>query len=293
MKEKATVAGWPSTGTVAAVEDGPRFPNRARERREELGFTRDQVAAAAGKRTSTLAGIENGHHRPSASLAVRIADQLDCDPDDLFDRHPCGCGCGELVFGRFASGHNTRTAEHSARLVELYRPKAKARLEELGVPDEKTCKRCGKTFSRFDDEIRRQPLRHWLTREHCSYECAHPRHAPRPCDHCGATITKPRSSQRFCSLAHARRYVWIEATRISDKFLAFAPGSVRQAVKNRARGRSGYHRPRGYTELQRKGVVALRLEENLGYDLLSRRSGLTVKQCRAIVAEAKASGTLP
>lgn len=67
----------------------------------------------------------------------------------------CECGCGEQV----ADGVRYRHAHH-------WRAKRLA----AGVPDEKVCERCGRSYRRADLPSR-QSNRHWLRRKFCSAEC--------------------------------------------------------------------------------------------------------------------------
>src|SRR5262245_3586691 len=68
-----------------------------------------------------------------------------------------------------------------------------------GIPEEKTCARCGETFTR--SQVANQSLEHWLKRRYCSKRCRWPDIVERTCEHCGQTF-RPRtveSEQRFCS----------------------------------------------------------------------------------------------
>src|SRR4051794_34587859 len=69
-----------------------------RARRIEQGLSRVQLAARVEVSKSALAGIENGHHRPSLELARKIAEALDAEIAEMFTLRECACGeCGELM----------------------------------------------------------------------------------------------------------------------------------------------------------------------------------------------------
>jgi transcriptional regulator with XRE-family HTH domain len=54
-----------------------------RARREEAGLSRERLARLVGCSTATITQYENV---PSPVMAQRIADALDCQPSDLFNR---------------------------------------------------------------------------------------------------------------------------------------------------------------------------------------------------------------
>jgi hypothetical protein len=82
----------------------------------------------------------------------------------------------------------------------------RARRRRRGIPEEKTCKKCGRMFTR--SEVPRQRLEHWLAREHCSHACAHgPAVEERTCIHCGKMF-KPddnRPTHLACTRECAQR----------------------------------------------------------------------------------------
>jgi hypothetical protein len=128
---------------------------------------------------------------------------------------------------QFLSGHNCREPEHGARIARAHR----ARRARLGIPEEKVCKGCGRTFTR--SEVPRQPLVHWLAREHCSFTCAHgPPVEPRVCARDGCEqIFKPSwngdPSLRHCSVSCAQQDRF-EAGDVAEAFVEHMPGRSRQ-----------------------------------------------------------------
>jgi putative transcriptional regulator len=212
--------------------------NPLRARRTEQGITRKELAARAGASASAVTGIENGHHRPSLELARRIAEALNSDVSEIFELRECACGCGGLIVdqarlgseARFLSGHNSREPEHGATIVQAHR----ARRRRLGIPEEKICEGCGRTFTR--SEVPNQPLVHWLARKHCSFTCAHgPPVEFRPCarEGCGQTFKPSWSadpSRRHCSITCAQLDRF-EAGNVAAAFVAEMPGRARRVWK--------------------------------------------------------------
>lgn len=60
-----------------------RYGNRVRERREELGLTRERLAVAADVSTSTVARLELDDKLPSVSKLASIALVLGMTIDEL------------------------------------------------------------------------------------------------------------------------------------------------------------------------------------------------------------------
>jgi DNA-binding XRE family transcriptional regulator len=216
-----------------SLERGADNPVRAR--RTEHRLTRKELAARAEASASAITGIENGHHRPSVELARRIAEALNSDVRDLFQLRECACGCGGLMVdqarlgseARFLSGHNCREPEHGATIARAHR----ARRRRLGIPEEKICEGCGRTFTR--SEVPNQPLVHWLSREHCSFTCAHgPPVEWRVCAREGCERKfKPSwsadPSRRHCSVRCAQLDRF-EAGNVAEAFVEQMPGRARQ-----------------------------------------------------------------
>jgi putative transcriptional regulator len=266
---------------------GANDPIRAR--RQAQGVTRRELAARVGASKSALAGIENGHHRPSLELARRIADALEADVAELFELRECACGCGEPMVdqarlgssARFLPGHNSREFEHSVAATRAHR----ARRARLGIPEEKTCKRCGRTFTR--SEVPNQSLAHWLAREHCSFECAHgPPVELRPCAVCGEPFKPSWSadpSLRCCCGSHGQQFRF-EAGNVPPEFVAQMPGRARQRHGGKWAGRKAGRlggRQRGYSDEQRDWVLALR-KQGIGFKRAAQITGLSPKQTRTI-----------
>jgi putative molybdopterin biosynthesis protein len=58
--------------------------NDLRRRRQERGWTQQQLARRAGLSRQTLNSLEVGRTVPATSIALRLADLLDCSVEDLF-----------------------------------------------------------------------------------------------------------------------------------------------------------------------------------------------------------------
>ena len=296
-----TIANWLNDLAIPRrpVVDPERLreleQNRIRARRVERGLTRRELAARAGVSASALTGIENGHHRPSVELAQGLADALDAELEDLFELRVCACGCGGLMIdqarlgssARFMCGHNTRTTGHG----ETVRRGHQARRARLGIPEEKTCERCGQTFTRSD--VPNQSDAHWLARRYCSGDCRWPiRVEVEPCAYCGAPF-KPhhRGHTRFCSRRHAQLARWQRVTDIADAVIAALPPRARQVWFGRKKGRQFGKlggRPRAYSEEQRQRVLDLRAK-GLSIRQIAITAGLTKDQIARIAAASKVS----
>jgi transcriptional regulator with XRE-family HTH domain len=216
-------AGDRRTLTAGADETGSaRRPNkRLREIRIERGLSAAELAAAAGISRSRYYGIENGLQRaPSIATATAIAAAVGVDLGELFELRPCECGCGELTLGRLLPGHHARLPGFASTVREAKRRQARERLEQLGLPEEKACERCGSTFSWWHVG---QGFDHWAQRRFCSHECAHPlENLPRPCAFCGQTFVGRRGhpETRYCCLAHAGKDLFAaKLERVSDDVL--------------------------------------------------------------------------
>jgi putative transcriptional regulator len=61
----------------------PSLSSRIRELRESKGWTRDQLAIAAGTSSHSIAKLEQGVRAPSLELAWRVAQAFGCSLDDL------------------------------------------------------------------------------------------------------------------------------------------------------------------------------------------------------------------
>ena len=58
--------------------------NRLREQRKARGLTQAQLAAAVLVSRKTINTIENGVFVPSTTLALKIASELGCNVEELF-----------------------------------------------------------------------------------------------------------------------------------------------------------------------------------------------------------------
>lgn len=65
---------------VAAAE----LEGRLRLVRAQKGFSQGELASAAGLTRQTVSAIENGSYVPNTAVALRLAQALDCDVEDLF-----------------------------------------------------------------------------------------------------------------------------------------------------------------------------------------------------------------
>ena len=61
-----------------------RFGDRVRERREELGLTRPQLAERLGISLSAVSNYETGVSFPKEEVMLRLFDCLETEPDVLF-----------------------------------------------------------------------------------------------------------------------------------------------------------------------------------------------------------------
>ena len=220
-----------------------------RARRAELNISRTELALGVDVGKSTIAGIENGHHRPSLELARKIAEALNSDVRELFTLQECECGCGELMVdrsrrgssARFLPGHNCRGPEHGPAVARAHR----ARRARLGIPEEKICERCGETFTRSD--FPRQSDAGWIARKFCSGDCRWPvRAQERHCEQCGELIPRKVMSdnrnRQFCSRRCGQLNRWKRGA-IAAQAVAQLPGRARRVWKLRwtrspGRGRS-------------------------------------------------------
>lgn len=69
--------------------------------------------------------------------------------------HACACGCGTVIesTATYVKGHHWRVLRAAA-----------------GVPDMKTCERCGREYARTELAAR-QSNKHWMRRRYCSSAC--------------------------------------------------------------------------------------------------------------------------
>ena len=58
--------------------------NRLREQRKARGLTQAQLATAVLVSRKTINTIENGVFVPSTTLALKLAAELDCEVEELF-----------------------------------------------------------------------------------------------------------------------------------------------------------------------------------------------------------------
>lgn len=59
--------------------------NDLRERRDHVGMSQADLAAAVGVTRQTINAIERERYDPSLELAFKLADHFDCPIEDLFD----------------------------------------------------------------------------------------------------------------------------------------------------------------------------------------------------------------
>ncbi|HEX2593701.1 MAG TPA: helix-turn-helix transcriptional regulator [Rhizomicrobium sp.] len=62
--------------------------NRIKEKRAEHGLTQAELAARAGVSRKTINTVENEVFVPSTTLALTLAEILDCAVEDLFFLKP-------------------------------------------------------------------------------------------------------------------------------------------------------------------------------------------------------------
>jgi len=56
-----------------------------RQKRLEAGLTQEEIAQRAGVTRQTIIAVERGNYVPSVLLALRLARELGCRVEDLFD----------------------------------------------------------------------------------------------------------------------------------------------------------------------------------------------------------------
>lgn len=61
-----------------------RLANRIKERRAELGLTQAELAEQVGVTRKTVNTVENSVFTPSATLAIRLAQALGLNVEQLF-----------------------------------------------------------------------------------------------------------------------------------------------------------------------------------------------------------------
>lgn len=66
------------------VEWRQELENRIRENRERLGITQHELAEQSGVPRSTIAEIEEGIRTPGVDVAIKLADALGVQVEDLF-----------------------------------------------------------------------------------------------------------------------------------------------------------------------------------------------------------------
>ncbi|ERG87978.1 MAG: putative transcriptional regulator [halophilic archaeon J07HX5] len=59
--------------------------NTLRENREETGLSQADLADAVGVSRQTINAIERKRYDPSLELAFKLAEQFDCQIEELFD----------------------------------------------------------------------------------------------------------------------------------------------------------------------------------------------------------------
>jgi transcriptional regulator with XRE-family HTH domain len=131
-----------------------------RQQRESLGIPKDAIAVRLGIDVYDLSRIENGSVSPSVATVEKLELLLSTDARALGAR-PCECGCGQLAAPgrRFLHGHARTSGRRGWQWAE--------RRRELGVPEQKTCIRCGAVYSRR----KRENTKKWVKRRWCSAAC--------------------------------------------------------------------------------------------------------------------------
>jgi transcriptional regulator with XRE-family HTH domain len=130
-----------------------------RQQRESLGIPKDAIAVRLGIDAYDISRLESGSVAASVATLARISFLLGADARELFDLHPCECGCGELVGRRFVHGHARTSGRRGWQWAE--------RRRELGIPETKVCEGCGRAYSRR----KRENTKKWLKRRWCSADC--------------------------------------------------------------------------------------------------------------------------
>jgi transcriptional regulator with XRE-family HTH domain len=67
------------------------FSGRAlRARRKQLKLSRDALGWAVGRTYSSITNYERGVTTPSGEVIARLAETLECSPNDLFEKNGHG-----------------------------------------------------------------------------------------------------------------------------------------------------------------------------------------------------------
>ena len=72
---------------MSRTEEAPVY-NRITQVRAHIGWSRQDLAAAVGVHYQTIGYLERGEYSPSLSLALRIAQALGEEVQDLFSIEP-------------------------------------------------------------------------------------------------------------------------------------------------------------------------------------------------------------
>jgi putative transcriptional regulator len=67
------------------LDMGLEIINRVKERRAALGWTQEQLAAAAGVSRQSINSIERNRYVPSLELALTFAQIFRCSTDEIFE----------------------------------------------------------------------------------------------------------------------------------------------------------------------------------------------------------------
>jgi hypothetical protein len=168
----------------------------------------------------------------------------------------------------------------------------RTRRQQLGIPEEKTCKRCGQVFTR--SEVRNTTLAHWLSREHCSFECAHgPAPQERFCEYwkCWKLFTPLDNDpdNRFHSRECAQRArrdrgdmpaAFLRRTNGRPTFMENQPGDVRRVLKLKMTKSDG--RPTKWHPETAALVVTLRDSDGLSWGEIMAETGLPKSTARSM-----------
>lgn len=135
------------SGVEATVEP-LQLGKRLREIRQNLNLTLEEASQRTGLARSTLSKIENEQISPTFQAVQKLANGLDIDIPQLFQKPKSSMASGRRVLTRAGEGtaHPTSTYEHELLSTELARKKM--------IPFKTRVR--ARSFDDFDDWVRHE-----------------------------------------------------------------------------------------------------------------------------------------
>jgi putative transcriptional regulator len=88
MRVKATINNYYKRSTGATEHEAWSLTNDVWTTRIRRRMTQQQLAKKLGVSRQTISRIERGHHEPTVSLAITIAETLEVSVEQLFSVRP-------------------------------------------------------------------------------------------------------------------------------------------------------------------------------------------------------------